>query len=424
MFVQNPAAGTWTIRVLGDEIVQDGHVETGAIDADYALIVSGGTSGPPPTPPAAPTGLTANAVSCNQIDLAWTDNSDNETSFKIERGTDGINFSQIDTVGANITTYSDTTAAENTTYYYRVRASNSAGDSDYTNTANATTPACPSPPAAPTGLTANAVSCNQIDLAWTDNSDDETSFKIERGTDGINFSQIDTVGANVTAYSDTTAAENTTYYYRVRASNAFGDSGYSNTANATTPACPVPPAAPTGLTANAVSCNQINLAWTDNSNNETSFKIERGTDGINFSQIDTVGADFTAYSDTTAAENTTYYYRVRASNAFGDSGYSNTANATTPLCGIPPAAPTNLKARGKGKAKITLTWNDNANNEDGFYIYRGTDGVNFNLIDTIGPNLMLYDDLTAQSKITYYYKVCAYNGAGESCSNVASASKK
>ena len=51
----------------------------------------------------------------------------------------------------------------------------------------------------------------------------------------------------------------------------------------------------------------------------------------------------------------------------------------------------------------------------------GTDGVNFDLLDTIGPNITTYDDFTGQSGNTYYYKVCAYNGDGETCSNIASA---
>jgi serine protease AprX len=224
VFIQNPTAGTWTIQVFGDEIVQDGHVETGAIDADYALIVSGGAGGTPPTPPAAPTGLTANAVSCNQIDLAWTDNSDNETSFKIERGTDGINFSQINTVGANVTAYSDTTAAESTTYYYRVRASNSAGDSDYSNTASATTPACPVQlPTAPT-ITKIKTLKYTADITWADNSNNEDGFYIYRGTSPTNLTLIATVGPNTTFYQDSGLTRKSTYYYKVCAYNASGES--------------------------------------------------------------------------------------------------------------------------------------------------------------------------------------------------------
>lgn len=186
-----------------------------------------------------------------------------------------------------------------------------------------------------------------------------------------------------------------------------------------------PPDAPSNLAATASACNQINLTWVDNSDNESTFRIERCTDGVSYAEIDYVGANITSYSDTTVDENTTYYYRVRARNSAGDSGYSNVDTATTPTCPVePPAAPTNLVATAKGRAKISLTWTDNADNEDGFQIYRGTDGVNFDPLNTVGPNVTYYDDFSAQSGNTYYYKVCAYNGNGESCSNVDSAYMK
>jgi len=92
------------------------------------------------------------------------------------------------------------------------------------------------PPAAPSGLTATAVSSSQIDLRWQDNSDNEDGFKIERRTGAESYTVIDTVGAEVENYSDTGLDPNTTYYYRVRAFNIAGYSGYSNEASATTPA--------------------------------------------------------------------------------------------------------------------------------------------------------------------------------------------
>jgi len=190
---------------------------------------------PPPPAPLAPGGLTATASSSSQIDLAWTDNSDNETGFKIERSNDGINFIQIATVGANILSYSNTGLSSSTPYYYRVRAYNAGGNSDFSNTASATTFTPPSPPPAPSGLTATAVSASQINLTWTDNSDNEDGFRIERkkGSGGI-WSQITTVGAGVTAYSNTGLSRRTTYYYRVRAYNSGGNSNYSNQATAKT----------------------------------------------------------------------------------------------------------------------------------------------------------------------------------------------
>lgn len=141
VFVQNPEAGTWLVQVAASAVNQDSHVETGVVDADYALVVSGVGLAAPPTPPAAPTGLTANAVSSSQINLTWADNSGNETGFEVDRSTDGVNFAQIATTGANVTTYASTGLAASTTYWYRVRATNGAGDSGDSNIASATTPA-------------------------------------------------------------------------------------------------------------------------------------------------------------------------------------------------------------------------------------------------------------------------------------------
>ena len=90
------------------------------------------------------------------------------------------------------------------------------------------------------------------------------------------------------------------------------------------------PVAPSGLKAAAVSSVQVNLAWTDNSANETGFRIERSTDGTSFAQIAAVGADVKTYSDAGLARAKTYTYRVRATNAGGDSAYSNTASVKTP----------------------------------------------------------------------------------------------
>jgi hypothetical protein len=100
---------------------------------------------------------------------------------------------------------------------------------------------------------------------------------------------------------------------------------------------PTVPNAPSALTATAVSASQINLSWTDNSSNETGFRIERKTgSGGSWSQIATVGANVTAYADTGLSAGTQYTYRVRAAGSGGDSGYSNEANATTQSGGGTP----------------------------------------------------------------------------------------
>jgi carboxypeptidase T len=190
------------------------------------------------------------------------------------------------------------------------------------------------PPAAPGNLAATAMSSSRIDLAWADNSNNESGFKIERcaGAGCSSLAQIATVSAGVTSYSDIGLASSTSYSYRVRAYNAAGDSGYSNTASATTAVAPVPPAAPTNLKATAASIRQIDLSWTDNSTNEEGFRIERckGATCTKFAQITLMGPDVTAYTDSRLNARTTYCYRVRAYNTVGASAYSNIACATTP----------------------------------------------------------------------------------------------
>ena len=185
----------------------------------------------------------------------------------------------------------------------------------------------PAPPNAPSSLGAAAGSSSTINLTWTDASTNEVGFKIEESSNGVDFSQIATVNENTTSYPRTGLSSSTLRYYRVRSYNDAGNSAYSNTASATTSAEAIP-AAPSGLAVSTVSNTVLSLTWTDNSSNETGFKVEESANGVSgWIQIDTDTASPYVRSGLTAA--TTYYYRVRAYNGSGDSAYSNVASGTT-----------------------------------------------------------------------------------------------
>ena len=104
--------------------------------ASLALVLF---AGPSQAAPNAPTNLMATADNFVQTTVSWTDTSADEDGFKVERSTDGISFTQAAQLPPNITVYRDRRLWPGATYYYRVRAWNAAGDSDYSNVASAIT---------------------------------------------------------------------------------------------------------------------------------------------------------------------------------------------------------------------------------------------------------------------------------------------
>ena len=183
----------------------------------------------------------------------------------------------------------------------------------------------------PTNLTATFLADTAVRLRWKDDDISPTypnsklSFEIYKSTDGTNFSLVKTVGENTTTatlsgmYLITTA-----YSFRVRAKIGDKVSGYSSKISITPTF-----SAPTNLTITTFTGTQIGLQWTDNSNIETGFEIERSTDTVNFSLLQTVSANITIATITETHDSTsTYYYRIRAKSAANVTAYSNTTFAT------------------------------------------------------------------------------------------------
>jgi hypothetical protein len=184
---------------------------------------------------------------------------------------------------------------------------------------------------------------------------------------------------------------------------------------------PPPPAAPTGLATTLVAYNEVDLHWNDNSTNEDGFRILRctGASCTPTTAMGSVGPGVTSYNDTTVAASTDYGYKVQAYNGGGtvDGVTPATVSATTPP--PPPSlltAPTNLGVTGTSRNSISVSWQDNSNNETNFDIERcpGTACTNFAPLTSVGANVTTYRNAGLARHTTYSYRVKARNSGGSS----------
>jgi hypothetical protein len=208
----------------------------------------------------------------------------------------------------------------------------------------ARTPTTTTVPAAPTGLGISSDLSNAIALQWTDNATNESGYYVYRSTDGSNFSRVGTVGAGVTTYTDSTVTPATQYWFKVSAYNSAGQA-YSSTVTAATPAAVVTaPAAPTGLAVSSDNYNGVSLKWTNSAGNASGNYVYRSTDGTNYSQVATLSATSTSYTDSTVAAATQYYYEVSAYNSAGEATSAPVA-AATPDAPAPSTLPVTITQR-------------------------------------------------------------------------------
>lgn len=278
-------------------------------------------------PPAAPTGLTATAVSGSRINLAWTDNAATETFFKLQRRSNSGAWTGI-FLPRNTESYADTGLPPGE-HCYRIRSHTNSEWSSYTTSSPAcvtlvgSPPPPPSGPAPPSNLQATQVSGSRIDLAWVDNASNETFFKLQRRTDGGGWTGI-FLPQNATSYADKGLSSGE-HCYRLRSHTNSAWSAYVTS----TPACitlggggpppPTPPAAPTDLAIVNVTGNNVHLSWKDNADDELGFKMQRRQPGGSWQGIWHF-RDVTSYVDTNVPDGT-WCYRVRSYTAATFSEY-------------------------------------------------------------------------------------------------------
>ena len=376
----------------------------------YAYAYTGGSSAyltataTTPAFPGQPAISSATAQSGTTITLTWTD-VPGETGFLIQRSTyGGSTWATAGTVGAGVTSFTDTGLTEATSYSYRVTATNAAG-----NSAPSATQSVATQPAAPTGLAATVVSAAQVNLSWTDHTTAAYDYVIEQSTDGVNWIQVGTAyGSTATSYTATGPFNGaTTYDFRVQAYAFTGGGSAYATASASTPSFPNQP---TLTSATAQSDTTVALSWTDLPG-EAGFLIQRSTNGgSTWATAGTVGAGVTSFTDTGLTEATSYSYRVTATNAVGNSAPSATQSVTTL-----PSAPTGLTAAVVSGGQINLTWTDHSTAASYYYVEQSPNGSTgwTQLAQLYGSGTTSYAATGPfAASTTYYFRVNAYAYTG------------
>lgn len=374
-----------------------------------------------PDPPQAPSELISPWQTLNTIRLEWTINSTNQTAFVIERSVDNSNWVVVtDSWFPYTNFFEETNLIEGQQYFYRIKAVNRGGQSGTTNVLAVSTKKRVPPPA-PYDLAAKTLSPYRIDLNWSNQMfgeyDIPKSIEIYRSstsaTDG--FTQIAILSPEQYTYSDTTGKPKTKYWYRLLSANEFGQSSYSNVATATTLG---PPSIPTNLQVIASQdslFNNILIArWTDASDDEDYFVLERATD-VNFTTnllTANLVKNYTSATSIPFDEGVTYFFRIRAVNEHGSSEYSDFTSITSFYTAV-PNKPFALKATAAARS-VSLKWGDDSNKEEGFEIERSTDGTNFGQVTVTNRNVTTYVDNTVAANTKYWYRVRATNPKGSS----------
>jgi len=373
---------------------------------------------PDMTPPTAPTNLTATTMSSSRIDLSLNVSTDNVgvTGYRVERcqGASCSNFAEITTTNAgSIFLYSNTELTAGTSYTYRVRAVDAAGNlSDYSNTDSATT-----------------------DLF-------QVQYTLTVSKVGTGSGTVASIPAGINCGTDCTENYNSGTAVTLTATAATGSvfAGWSMECSPTV-ICPVTldaaktvtatfnlslpgdtqaPMTPANLIATTEN-SQINLSWSASTDDVgvTGYQVERCQVAGCSNFVPIASPATPSYSNTGLTAGINFSYRVRAVDAANNfSGYSNTATATIQT--IAPVAPGNLQPSNIKTSGVTLTWTDNSNNEDRFDIGTRTllspVGYLWSQWGSVPANTTTYTIAGLSPASSYTFYVRASNNVGSALS--------
>ena len=359
-----------------------------------------------PVPPPAPTGVSAtDGIYTDKVQISWNASS-GATSYQVHRNTTNSSSgaSQLGTPAAS--PYNDTSAVAGTTYYYFVKACNSAGCSGFSSSDSGYR-AVPPPPI-PTGVSATDGSfTDKVRVSWNASSG-ATYYQVWRSFNSYsNYAEL-LGSSSASPYDDTTLAPDYTNWYFVKACSAAGCSDFSSPDDGyrETP----PPSIPTGVSAtDGTFTDRVQVNWND-AGDAGYFEVYRNTSNSSTgaSLLDAPGIP--PFDDTSAVAGTTYWYFVKACQIAHCSGFSASDPGYRGLS--IPSAPSGVNATdGSYTDKVQVSWTA-AGGASSYQVYRNTANSSGSAELLGSPSTSPYADTSALPGSLYWYFVKACNGGG------------
>ncbi|HWP95773.1 MAG TPA: stalk domain-containing protein [Syntrophomonadaceae bacterium] len=360
-----------------------------------------------------PSNLTAESSEIGKVVLHWTDNSTNETGFTIERkSSSDDSYFPIDNEGANVTTYEQNELSvyavfPGEDYFYRVKAYNNSDSSGYSNDVHIQVMSNIPSPSSPAALRAKALLSDgrlTVRLFWGDTANNEDKYVVQRAKAGGGLAAVAELPANSFKWEEPTDLERKVKYtYRVIAYNA-GGAGLSNTADVVLPTGA--PVYPVFNYPQALGSTSMELTWSDNSDNEDGFRIERYGDkpanpftGVaEPDQVYLLDPNVTSLKITGLQPHKKYGFKLWAYNAAGDSICAIADGYTGAL------TPTGLNLSVQSPNQVTLTWASDVSS-NGFSIERKKAGGTYTEIGTAQGTEPTYLDSLLLPNTQYFYRM-------------------
>jgi fibronectin type 3 domain-containing protein len=373
------------------------------------------------TVPGAPTGLSAEADS-SAVELSWqspaSDGGSPITAYRVYRGTTPQSLPLLTTV--TTLSHTDQSVSNGVTYFYAVSAVNSAGEGERSSIVSATPGASDKAtvPSVPLDL-AGTPGDSTVVLSWSPPADDGgspvTGYRIYRRTPEVSYYYVYSIGVQA-SYTFTGLTNGQTYLFSVCAQNDIGYGPRTGELAVTPGGGASVPSSPLNLKAVA-GVGEVELDWdapiNDGGASITSYRLYRGTNPSYQSLL--VQISSTGYTDSSAVNGLTYYYRVTAVNQVGE-GPSTSVVQATPTNDISvPSAPMGLSASA-GDRSVALSWyapqDDGGSAITGYRVYRGMSSASMSLLTQVTG--LSYTDISVTNGVTYTYQVAALNAVGQS----------